>query len=152
MGNINKKKKCQSCGRLFDPKDEGDIYCSALCRTTALFVGGGGDQRKPFAEGTPKKVIEAAKAAEKKPQPKISKRGSDTKFPRVKKLFDIPIDNRWEYARTFSPDEMAYARRLASRMLNEERMIDELSTWEKPGESEVAPDEGMLGESDDGSV
>ena len=152
MGNINKKKKCQNCGRLFDPKDAGDTYCSALCRTTALFVGGGGDQRKPFAEGTPKKVIEAAKAAEKKLPPKISKRGSDTKFPRVKKLFDIPIDKRWEYAKTFTPDEMAYARRLASRKLNEERMIDELSSWEKSGESDTVLEEGNVGDSDDGSV
>jgi len=152
LGMGNKKKKCRNCGRLFDPKGEGDIYCSALCRTTALFVGGGGDQRKPLAEGTPKKVVEAARAEAKKPQPKPSRRGSDVKFPRVKELFNIPIDKRWKLAQTFSPDEMAYARRLASRMLNEDRMIDELSSWNAQGESEAAADEGTVGESDDGSV
>jgi len=143
------KRKCRNCGRLFDSRNENEQYCSVLCRTTALFVGGGGDQRKPAGDmGSKKYKPETSKASDKK----VCKRGSDSKYPRVKELFTIPIEKRWEVAKTFNPDEMAYARRLANRMLNEEKMIDELSTWEKSGESEVLPEESTLGESDDGSI
>ena len=146
----DKQIRCKNCGRLFEPTRVGDTYCSALCRTTALFVGGGGDQTKPIAEGASRKERESAEARQRKQH--TSKRGSDTKYPRVKQLFELPISERWKLASTFTEDEMSYARRIASRKMNEDRFVDEISSWGTGKEEEQLTDDSFLGESDDGSV
>ena len=116
-----------------------------LCRTTALFVGGGGDQRKPNS------TIGEVRIRREEEDTKKSKRGSDIKYPRVKELFELPIDERWKLAKTFSQNEMAYARRIQKRMMNEDNLIDELYTWELTDPSQESSNE-MIGESDDGSI
>ena len=148
---MSEKRKCRNCGRLFDPKGKDELFCSSLCRTTGLFVGGGGDTSKPSADGTSKKGVESKKIRQHKESHKVNKRGSDSKFPRVKELFELPLEKRWNFAKTFSEDEMAYARRIASRMLNEDRLIDELCLWEIP-DSETVDDGENYGDSDDGSI
>lgn len=152
------KRKCKNCGRLFDPKGPGDLFCSSLCRVTGKFVGGGGDTSKPLSyeqrKALEKKGLSIPKPVEEKPR-KI--RNGGEKFPRVVQMFSLPIEQRWELSRTFSPAEQEFCRRMAKRLLMEERKMDALIDWDGEAEAaEPASYEGLsggtLGESDDGTV
>lgn len=153
-----KKRKCKNCGQTFIPKGKGDMFCSSLCRLTGKFVGGGGDTSKPLN-------YEQRKALEKKgqhtPEPKEEKpkkiRNGREKFPRVVKMFSLPVNQRWELAKTFTEEEQEFSRRMAKRLLMEERKMDSFIDWDGDLESgELGNYDGiaggMLGESDDGTV
>ena len=153
-----KKRKCKTCGNPFMPSDKGDWYCSALCRTAGLFVGGGGDTSKPMS-------AEAVKAMERKGQSAPSKKEMPSKersryvaanFPRVVEMYSLPVERRWEIAKTFTPEEAEFSRRMARKMLVEDRMISEIADWDgaaADGNAGGAPtDGGRLGDSDDGTV
>lgn len=143
IGNIEMAlRKCKSCGRKFNSKGAGDVYCSSLCRATGFFVGGGGDTTKPGTNAPAKDIHPAPKAA--KP-----KRTSE-KFDRVRKMFDLPPSERWELAKDFTEDERAYAKRLERRRFVEEDRIFREWSWDSD-EDDIC-DGGAIGESDDGSV
>ena len=139
------KRKCKTCGRQFIPTKAGEQFCSMLCRTTGLFVGGGGDTRKPGA--TSKQVVPEAKP--------IRVRAGDEKYERVRKLFTLPQSERWELAKTFTEDEQNYSRRLARRQLAEEDRLTREWTWDSDDDVEDigdVADDGSFGDSDDGSL
>lgn len=151
------KRKCKNCGQLFVPTEPGDVFCSSLCRITGKFVGGGGDTSKPLS-------YEQRRALEKRGQtvskPKDEKprkiRNGGEKFPRVVEMFSLPLDQRWELAKTFTPDEQEFSRRMAKRMLMEDRQMAMLTEWECDAENKYETLDGLeggrLGESDDGTV
>jgi hypothetical protein len=140
------KKKCKTCGNLFEPKGANDRYCSSLCQAAGCFIGGGGDTTKPNSE-----IKETVKVERPKP---IRTAGKD--FPRVKAMLELPVCERWKVSRDFSDAERAYAKKLAKRILMEERVADCISDWdggEHDDEIELIPESAdKLGESDDGSV
>ena len=139
------KRKCRTCGNLFEPKGPGDRYCSHLCRTTGCFIGGGGDTTKPNT---------TTKRLAKKPDPmKRTRPSKRVDFPRVRQMMELPISERWEIAKDFTPEEQDFVRRLAKRELIEEKQIECITDWDC-GEESQKIDSGMdqIGESDDGSV
>ncbi|MGN0130714.1 MAG: hypothetical protein ACI4CE_07500 [Methanomethylophilus alvi] len=153
-----KKRKCRNCGQMFVPKGTGDAFCSSLCRLTGKFVGGGGDTSKPLSyeqrKALEKKGLPIPKPNEKKPK-KI--RNGGEKFPRVVKMFSLPMSQRWELAKTFTAEEREFSRRMEKRLLMEERKMASFIDWD--GDSEPAERGsydgivgGTLGESDDGTV
>ena len=142
-----KKRKCKCCGGAFTPKDKDDRFCSAVCRTTGLFVGGGGDTTKPG------KAVEASK--EEAPKPVVRVRAGDERFARVRAMFQLPIKERWAVSRTFSKEEAEYARRMARRMLAEDERLTRETSWDGEVEEEVSAallDSIMSGDSDDGTI
>ena len=141
------KRKCKNCGRVFETTNSAERFCSAVCRTTGLFVGGGGDTSKPSAQG--------AVNIPKRPRPqRVAK--TETDYPRVRILFSLPYIERWEYAKTLTEEEMNYAHRMARRMLAEERRFATEWSWEEQDDTELARERGLaggtIGESDDGST
>lgn len=142
-----KKRKCKCCGRAFTPKDKDDRFCSAVCRTTGLFVGGGGDTTKPG------KAVEASKAEAPKPVARV--RAGDERFARVRAMFQLPVKERWAVSRTFSKEETEYARRMARRMLAEDDRLSREVSWEGGDEEEMSPallDSIGSGDSDDSTI
>ena len=140
------KRKCKTCGNLFEPKGVNDRYCSSLCRTAGCFIGGGGDTTKPNSE-----IKEPAKVERPKP---IKTSGKD--FPRVRAMLELPVHERWKVSRDFTEEERAYAKRLAKRSLMEERVADCISDWDGGTDEEdgdgIPNGADTLGESDDGSI
>lgn len=136
------KRKCKSCGRTFDSKGTGDLFCSPLCKATGFFVSGGGDTSKPGAANHP----------ERAPVAKVVRiRKDDAKFEHVRKMFTIPPENRWAIAKDFTDEERAYAKRLERRRLMEEDRI--FSEWDWGTDQEEVEDVcGIIGDSDDGSI
>ena len=119
------------------------MFCSPLCRATGFFVGGGGDTSKP---GTAKPGVSA-------PQPKIVRvRKDDERFAKVREMFSLPPAERWAIAKDLTEEEHIYAKRLERRRLMEEDRIFREWDWDSDTDEETAEDEGVLGESDDGSV
>lgn len=141
------KRKCKVCGSLFDPRGANYFYCSDLCRKTACFVGGGGDTSKPNSD--------LGKKPERRPLTFGKMDRAD--YPRVEAMFKLPVKDRWEFARDFTPEEREMARRLSRKELIEDKVLINLSSWN--GELEVDDTESdneesfdILGESDDGSI
>ena len=124
-----KKRKCKCCGRTFTPKEKADRFCSDVCRTTGLFVGGGGDTTKPG------KVAETSKAEAPKPTERV--KGMDERYARVRAMFQLPVGERWAVAKTFTKEESEYARRIARRMLAEEDRLTREVSWDVGEEEEV---------------
>ena len=141
-------RKCKKCGRRFESKGPGDSFCSDLCRMTGFFMCGGGDTTKPGVP-QPAAVI---------PPPKpLRVKKDDERFARVRQMFEKPAAERWAIAKDFTEEEHAYAKRLAKRQMMEEVRFMREWTWD--GFADEADDadsggggEGMLGESDDGSI
>lgn len=136
------KRRCKTCGNLYDPKGPGDMYCSELCRTAGCFIGGGGDTTKPNSEIKTKirVVHKAVKTAGKE-------------FPRVMEMLELPLQERWRIAKDFTEDEMAYCRKLAKKSLNEDRIASCISEWDEGEDEEnIQEADSQVGESDDGSV
>lgn len=133
-----KKKKCKVCGRPF--VGTGD-YCSEICKTTGVFVGGGGDTTKPNS---------TIKVEKTKPQ-KIGI--TEEQKEKVQAVYQLPIEERWNKIKVMLPEERAYAKRVAYKMLKEEQLIESLSDWDvgesSDGEEETSED---IGDSDDGSI
>lgn len=137
------KRKCKTCGNLFEPKGANDRYCSTLCRTAGCFIGGGGDTSKPNTVGL-----------KPKPQKKQSK-SVKKDFPRVDELMKIPIGERWQVAKDFTDEEKTYAKKLAVKFLREERLVDCISQWncgEEEEEKFTIENADRVGDSDDGSI
>lgn len=142
-----KKRKCKCCGRSFTPKSKEDRFCSAVCRTTGLFVGGGGDTTKPG------KAVDTSK--EESPKPMVRVKTGDDRFARVRAMFQLPASERWAVSKTFTKEEADYARRIARRMLAEEARLTKEVSWEGGDEEEVSPvllDSVLSGDSDDGTL
>lgn len=139
------KRKCKTCGNLFEPKNPNDRYCSSLCRTAGCFIGGGGDTSKPNTE------VRRIKPKEKK---QIKTVGKD--YPRVWRMMELPPSERWSVSKDFTEEERAFAKKLAKRSLMDDRIVQCISDWdwgEEEDENAPAPSElDKLGESDDGSV
>lgn len=141
------KRKCKKCGRTFESKGTGDLYCSALCRMTGYFVGGGGDTSKPGVDRPT-----AEKAAPVKPM-RIKK--DDERFARVRRMFDLPPKDRWNVAKDFSEEERAYARRLARKQLMDDDRFTREWDWNSGDDEDDEPSfivPSTIGDSDDGSV
>lgn len=141
-----KKRKCKCCGRVFEPKDKDEKFCSMVCRTTGLFVGGGGDTTKPGAVKVEKEEPKAA-------SPRI--KAGDERFARVREMFNLPPSERYAISKTFTKEEVEYARRIAKRQLAEEERIRREISWESDDDSETmgSYDGGVLSEdSDDGTI
>ena len=137
------KRKCKNCGRVFVSRGAGDFFCSPLCKATGYFVGGGGDTSKPGV----------AKAAQSIPvQRPMRIRKDDEKFARVRHMFTLPVEKRWEIAKDFSEEEQSYAKRLERRRLMEEDRIFREWDWNADSEDETGEDDAVLGDSDDGSL
>lgn len=156
---MGKTRKCKNCGRPFHPKDAGDLFCSELCRTTGCFVGGGGDTRKPMNPEQLKAMLRKGISVDNTPaaKPKRMQLGKE-KYPRVHQMFELPVAQRWEIAKTFTDAEREYSRRLMKKRLMDERRIDEMIEWECDGADESVGRSyeglvgGSLGDSDDGSI
>lgn len=135
---MEKKRRCKVCGRPFVGAGE---FCSEICKTTGVFVGGGGDTSKPNS---------TIKVVKVKPQ-KIGI--SEEQKEKVRAVFDLPLEERWNKIKVLSPEERAYAKRVAYKMLKEEQMIESLTDWDigesSEGEEETSED---IGDSDDGSI
>ena len=152
-----KQRKCKCCGALFTPKGAGDCFCSGLCRTSSLFVSGGGDTSKPMSPERKKALEKAGKKAEAASQKKVVKRykaDAAARFPRVVEMLSIPKEHRWKVAKNFTEEEREYARSLAQKELAEERRFVEIASWDGAGDEteeygEVGED---IGDSDDGTV
>lgn len=141
------------------PKAADDRYCSDVCRATGCFVSGGGDQTKPMSQ-------EMKKAAEKRLrlQPPCEERkpfnvrNGKEQFPRVHRMFDLPVSERWALARTFTKEEAEYSRRLAKKMMMEERKMDYAIDFDDDSEEDEHSRSydgisgGRIGDSDDGTV
>jgi hypothetical protein len=122
-------------------------------------VSGGGDQTKPMSQEM-KKALErkgVALPSQKEPTPKRV-RGGPERFPRVHYMYNLPMEKRWEVAKTFSKEETEYSRRLAKKMLQDEWRIDDMVTWDGCFEEDDSPGSyegitgGSLGDSDDGTI
>ena len=157
MGTV-KKRKCKNCGQLFVPASAGDFFCSSLCRATGKFVGGGGDTSKPLNYEQRRALERKGKAIPKPAEEKPKKiRNGVEKFPRVVKMFSLPLSERWKVAKSFTEEEREFSRRLAKRMMAEERKMETFIDWDgdaeqpEPGNYDGIVG-GTLGESDDGTV
>lgn len=109
-------------------------------------MGGGGDTSKPGV-AKPAEAIPAAKP--------VRVKKDDERYARVRQMFTLPANERWELAKTFSEEERAYAKRLAKRSLMEEDRLTREWDWNgssEETEEDVIYDSGLLGESDDGSI
>lgn len=143
-----KKRRCKMCGRLFDPGEDSEAYCSSLCRDVGCFVGGGGDTSKPMSKEQMKARERKSKSTERGQRVKRVRMPRE-KYPRVHEMLSLPPSERWAMAKTFTPEEQEYSRRVMKHMLQEEQRIDDLSSWD------VGEEIGLLdtlGESDDGTV
>lgn len=147
------------CGRPFVPSGNDDQFCSSLCRTTGCFVGGGGDTRKPITPEMKKLMEKKRQLASSQPAEKPKKvRNGAEKFPRVHYMFTLPVSERLAVSSQFTPEEAEYSRRLARKMLMEERRIDEAIEWDSATEDREVSGSydglagGSLGESDDGTI
>ena len=152
------KRRCKMCGQPFESEYPKECYCSALCRTTGLFVGGGEDTSKPIPPDQRKK----SRKPEEKPIPKEKRERraageKPSKFPRVDHMFTLPIEERWAVASQFTAEEQAYSIKVQKRMLAEERRLDEILDWDgadlestADGGSDLCGD--VLGDSDDGTI
>lgn len=142
------QKKCKKCGRTFVPKEKGQVFCSVLCEKTGFFVGGGGDTSKPGVTASPK-------PKEEKVYHERAKSG-DEKYSRVREMFELPIEERWKLAQTFTPEEYAYARRLGMRQLKESDRIDKEWDWNYSDVDDTDAGEpesiAWVEDSDDGSL
>ena len=139
------KRKCKKCGRTFESSGTGDLFCSALCRMTGFFVGGGGDTSKPGV----------AKRADETPPKPVRVRKDDERFARVRHMFTLPPSERWAVAKDFSEEERAYAKRMARKILMDDDRFTREWDWGAGDDEEDAssyPELNTLGESDDGSV
>ena len=151
------KKRCKTCGRMFDPAEPGEMFCSSLCRATGNFVDGGGDTSKPLSEEQRKDLIRRGKtvpAMSRETKPRRIRNGGE-KYPRVAMMFALPPERRWEIAKDFTPEEREYGKRAAKRQMMEERKIDMAIEWEGDEPSGRAAEcllGGSLGDSDDGSI
>lgn len=72
-------------------------------------------------------------------------------------MFEKPAAERWAIAKDFTEEEHAYAKRLAKRQMMEEVRFMREWTWDGFADEADEADsggggEGMLGESDDGSI
>lgn len=145
-----KQRRCKTCGRPFTVEGRSDGFCSDLCRTTGLFLNGGGDTSKP----SPYK--KASHAIPRKARAAHNQGGAE-KFPRVLQMLSLPPGERWSIAKTFTEEEQAYAARLAKRALMEEKRMSVECSWD---DGEDAPElgrerglaGGSIGDSDDGSI
>ena len=153
-----RRRKCKTCGNSFEPKGPEDQFCSALCRTTGCFVGGGGDTSKPISPEM-RKVMEKKKSASSpKPEKPRKIRNGAEKYPRVHYMFTLPVGERLAVSSQFTSEEAEYSRRLARKMLMEERRLDDEIEWDSSSDEKEAStsyeglDGGRLGESDDGTV
>lgn len=141
-------RKCKNCGRPFDG-EPGEMFCSQLCRTTGFFLGGGGDTSKPGV---------GVKTEKPKGDIKHRVRNGETKFPRVRLMFEQKSgEARWAIAKDFTEEERNYAKRVAKKMISDENRIDAEWSWEvESDECELARERGLsggnVGDSDDGSV
>lgn len=159
MGS-SRKRKCKNCGQLFVPKGAGDFFCSSLCRSTGKFLGGGGDTSKPMSAEQRKEMIRRGKtipAPNPEPEPPKRVRNGEMKFPRVMKMFSLPLNKRWAIAKHFTAEERDFARRMAKRQLMEERKMDSYIDWDGDYDhSDGWDSEGAifdtLGDSDDGTI
>lgn len=150
---MKKDRKCRNCGRTFQPKEPGDVFCSSLCRATGKFMGGGGDTSKPMNP-------EQKRAMERKGKRITAEEGEEKgakaalKYPHVVRMFDLPMDKRWAVAKKFTPEEAAYARRIMKRKLIEERKLSMCCDWcGEEWETEGGNADGdSLGDSDDGTI
>lgn len=154
---VAKQKRCKNCGALFIPKGAGDHFCSSLCRTSGLFVSGGGDTSKPISPERRKTLERAAKKCETDRQKKPVKRykaDAAARFPRVVAMLSIPKEERWKIAKEFSAEEREFARSLAQKELAEERRLVEIASWDGAGDEveDYGEVEEDLGDSDDGTV
>lgn len=156
-----RRRKCKTCGNSFEPKGPDDFFCSQLCRTAGCFVGGGGDTRKPLSpeqkKALEKKGIDPSSQPAEEPKKRV--RMTAEKYPRVQYMFTLPIEERYAVSREFTKEEAEYARRLAKKMLVDERKFDEVIDWdydggeqEKSGRSYEGITGGSLGDSDDGTI
>ena len=151
-----KQRRCKCCGALFTPKGAGDHFCSGLCRTSGLFVSGGGDTSKPLSPER-KKMLEKSGGAQKDIPKKPAKRyraDAAEKYPRVVAMLALLREDRWRVAKNFSEEEREYARSLAQKELSEERRFMEIASWDGTGDEaeeygEVVED---IGDSDDGTI
>lgn len=135
---MEKKKKCKVCGGSFVGAGE---YCSDICKTTGVFVGGGGDTSKP---NSTVKIVKS----------KVQRIGlSEEQKEKVREVFQLPIEERWGRLRKMSHEEQAFGKRISFKMLKEEQKIESMTDWEigetTSGENDPSED---IGESDDGSI
>lgn len=152
------KKVCKGCGRMFETETANEVYCSSLCRTTGKFMGGGGDTKKPIPPEMrslyKKKAREAGVGGKALGKRKI--RNGEEKYPRVVEMFNLPQDQRWALAKTFSEEEHEYMVRKAKKLILEEKKLDAMCSWEEPEDMSRGAYEGItggsIGESDDGSI
>ena len=147
-----KKRRCKTCGCSFVPKDRGERFCSPVCKTAGLFLGGGGDTSKPgstaFSENADK-----TKVAQKRIK------SDDEKFAKVRAMFQLPVSERYEIAKDFTKEEADYARRIARRMMAEDDRISREISWTGDFDDEASAEEpgetfwdNSISESDDGSI
>ena len=142
-----RKRLCRMCGREF-PANEGEgFYCSSLCRMTGESIG-----VKGSAPSTGKRERGKRRGGGTSGRP-----AEALKYPRVMKMFELPDGKRWELAKTFTPEENAFYRKMERRILNEERRIDECLSWDGSGEygqleRVKAYSCDRIGDSDDGTI
>ena len=122
-------------------------------------MAGGGDQTKPISQEMRKILEKKGKKPSSPDSPKPKKvRGGPEKFPRVHRMFTLPMDERWRLASTFTKEEMEYSRRLAKRKLQEEWKMDDILDWDGEGEDKDWSGQqeptirNQLGDSDDGTI
>lgn len=161
------KRRCKVCGRMFEAATANEAYCGGVCRATGLFMGGGGDTTKPMSEERRKELErakrksgEAAVSSQRKGGEEVGKRvrGGLERFPRVAEMFRLPVSERARISATFTSEEAECARRVVKKMLMEERLMDEICSWDGGMEERdelgrfAGLEGGSIGESDDGSV
>jgi uncharacterized Zn finger protein (UPF0148 family) len=147
---MTKKRICKLCGREFVPAKTGDRYCPGICSMTAGLI-------KPQKAKSPKPPSKDAMRA--------GSQSMETRFSRVMAMFAAPIDARWKFARDFTPEEQEFSRKIAKRMIAEERRIDYDAAYGVWGSGFDGDDDGdgqktgkavfeedILGDSDDGSI
>lgn len=123
-----KKRKCRGCGREFYPQSD-EKFCTKVCEASARFIREGKKERGP--NYTKPKAEEARK------------------YARVMAMFKMPVSERWQIASTFTQEEKAYSLRIQKRMLYDDMRF--AKDCEPASDSEREED-GILGESDDGTL
>lgn len=140
------KRKCKKCGRQFESKGTGDLFCSEICRLSGFFLGGGGDTSKPG-------VVQSLSPIQEQKPVRIKK--DDKRFDKVRMMFEKPPSERWNIAKDFTEEERAYAKRMARRQMMEDYRFVREWAWDgiADGENEEpSAGDGFLGESDDGTI